>query len=202
MGKKSSFLCVLMLVGMVTVFSSPASHAQETPVSPVSATTEFPATLDSVSQLEGYVETTPTGYVLDAPDSVIKHVDPEALSSLESYWAQVRQDIASGSLIYADGQYVERSSLAKSSSHGFIKRKWYGYQIGMDSWLVTKIEGGLGTAAVAAALGGGAAATPIAAALGGSAAMLQVCTHKNGWVYIYWVGGVPPTGGLVCNPFG
>ncbi|MBD0689010.1 hypothetical protein [Streptomyces sp. CBMA123] len=89
--------------------------------------------------------------------------------------------------------------------HGYIKTHWYGVEVGLDSWLTNKVEGGFWTGAgisgLVAALGGGPYAGAVAAALGVIAGGIQVCQHQNGWTYIYWVGGIG-AGGFVCNPFG
>jgi hypothetical protein len=49
---------------------------------------------------------------------------------------------------------------------------------------------------------GGPWGIAIGTTFGLPASMLLVCEHTNGWSYVYWVGTVPPYGGMVCNPFG
>ncbi|TQF02847.1 hypothetical protein E6W39_11985 [Kitasatospora acidiphila] len=88
---------------------------------------------------------------------------------------------------------------------GYIKTHWYGIEVGLDSWLTNKVEGGFwvgaGVAGLAAALGGGPYAAAVAAALGIIAGGIQVCQHRDGWTIIYWLGSIG-AGGFVCNPFG
>ncbi|MBD0690869.1 hypothetical protein BG452_32650 [Streptomyces sp. CBMA123] len=171
--------------------------------------------------LNGYVTFSASGYSLDAPASVLKQVPQAQLEQLRSYLAQVNGNIKSGKLeMSPDGVAVPTDALLdqvrQSTGHpvphstwrghdGYIKSHWYGIEVGLDSWLTNKVEGGFwvgaGVAGLVAALGGGPYAGAVAAALGVIAGGIQVCQHRDGWTIIYWLGTIG-AGGFVCNPFG
>lgn len=174
--------------------------------------------------LNGYVTFSNSGYSIDAPASVLKQVPATQLAQLRSYVADVNANIRSGKLAMSpEGVAVPTNVLTDEigqstgqtghpspnatwrGRHGYIKTHWYGVEVGLDSWLTNKVEGGFWTGAgisgLVAALGGGPYAAAVAAALGVIAGGIQVCQHQNGWTYIYWVGGIG-AGGFVCNPFG
>ncbi|MEU8517918.1 hypothetical protein AB0C76_41135 [Kitasatospora sp. NPDC048722] len=174
--------------------------------------------------LNGYVTFSTSGYAIDAPASVLKQVPAAQLAQLRSYVADVNANIKSGKLAMSpEGVAVPTDALTDEAGpstggtghpspnatwrgrHGYIKTHWYGVEVGLDSWLTNKVEGGFWTGAgisgLVAALGGGPYAGAVAAALGVIAGGIQVCQHQNGWTYIYWVGTIG-AGGFVCNPFG
>ncbi|WP_280726265.1 hypothetical protein [Kitasatospora sp. MAA4] len=174
--------------------------------------------------LNGYVTFSKSGYAIDAPASVLNKVPAAQLEQLQSFLAQVNGNIKSGKLeMSADGVAVPTDALLESvgqstggglhpipmgtwrSHDGYIKTHWYGIEVGLDSWLTNKVEGGFwvgaGVAGLAAALGGGPYAGAAAAALGIIAGGIQVCQHRDGWTIIYWLGTIG-AGGFVCNPFG
>lgn len=152
-----------------------------------------------------YVRATQTGYVLRAPASVLATVDPAQLAGLRSYWSSVSHLVDSGQLVRLGDSYVSPGMTTYSTwrgSHGYIKTHCYGLEVGLDGYLRDKISGGLDVGAIAAAIGGGPWGIAIGTTFGLPASMLLVCEHTNGWSYVYWVGTVPPYGGMVCNPFG
>lgn len=132
-------------------------------------------------------------------------VDPAQLAGLRSYWSSVSHLVDSGQLVRLGDSYVSPGMTTYSTwrgSHGYIKTHCYGLEVGLDGYLRDKISGGLDVGAIAAAIGGGPWGIAIGTTFGLSASMLLVCEHTNGWSYVYWVGTVPPYGGMVCNPFG
>jgi hypothetical protein len=168
--------------------------------------------------LNGYVTFSQDGYRIDAPASVLSKVPQGDLDKLNAYINAVNDDIKSGKLVMSDegvattapsmapaGNAVADAGVAARARHGYIKSHWYGIEVGLDSWLTNKVEGGAwtgsGVATLASLLGGGRTAGVVAAALGIAAGAIQVCQHKDGWTILYWVGPIGP-GGFVCNPFG
>lgn len=161
--------------------------------------------------LQPYVHATDLGYVIDAPASVLATVNPTSLGELRAYHASVAEFLAEGSLQLVSGNYVSSGasvanltavSPAASGAHGYVISRWYGLEVGIDSWLADKISAGMGAVGVATAIGGGPYGAPVAIILAAGFVIIQACTHQNGWSYIYWVGMLPPFGQPVCNPFG
>lgn len=163
--------------------------------------------------LNDYVTFSKSGYSIDAPASVLKKVPAAQLEQLQSFMAQVNANIKSGKLeMSPDGVAVPSDGLLESVGQstgggqhpipmttwrghdGYIKTHWYGIEVGLDSWLTNKVEGGFwvgaGVAGLAAALGGGHYAAAVAAALGVIAGGIQVCQHRDGWTIIYWLGTI------------
>lgn len=161
----------------------------------------------AISPLAAYVTFSSTGYRLNAPESVLQQVPQDQLKAVQSYLADVNAHIAKGDLVMRpDGTATQAGQLRTTSSHGYITVHWWGIEVGLDPWLTNKVEGGAwvgaGVSALAALLGGGPYAGAVAAVLTVAAGAIQVCTHQDGWTYLYWIGALPPAGSFVCNPFG
>ncbi|MFF5012672.1 hypothetical protein [Streptomyces sp. NPDC001165] len=194
-----------------------AQH-KRTSLAPVPSTEAAPSS-SPLHVLNGYVSYSQDGYRIDAPASVLAEVPQAELDKLKAYIDAVNSDIKSGKLVMsADGVAESAPSeapagnalaveqeAAHSRGHGYIKSHWYGVEVGLDSWLTNKVEGGTWTASgaggLAAALGGGRTAGIVAAALATAAGAIQMCQHKDGWTILYWLGAITPVG-FVCNPFG
>jgi hypothetical protein len=203
--KKSSLAALVAAVSLVAM-SAPAQGAAAPPTGvPRDTVNQVGMANSGVDALAEYVRVTQAGYVLRAPASVLATVDPARLAGLRVYWSQIGRLVDSGQLVQVGNSYVSPGMTGYSTwrgSHGYIKTHWYGLEAGIDSYLRGKITGGLEIAAAAALMGGGPYGEPIAIALALESGILSLCAHTNGWSYVYWVGTVPPYGGMVCNPFG
>ncbi|AGS68931.1 hypothetical protein HGI09_49380 [Streptomyces collinus] len=200
-----------------THFATAAAQYQQTSLTPVPSAEAAPSS-SPLHVLNGYVTYSQEGYRIDAPASVLANVPQADLDKLNAYIDAVSDDIKSGKLVMSDegvattapseGPVGITGSVAGVAAHpkyGYIKTHWYGIEVGLDSWLTNKVEGGAwtgsGAATLASLLGGGRTAGIVAAALGIAAGAIQVCQHKDGWTILYWVGTIGP-GTFVCNPFG
>lgn len=201
-----------------THFTAAAVQQKQTRLTPVPSSEAAPDS-SPLHVLNGYVTYSQDGYRIDAPASVLAKVPQADLDRLNAYIDAVNSDIKSGKLVMSDegvattapsevsaGNAAAVSGIAAHpKGHGYIKTHWYGVEVGLDSWLTNKVEGGAwtgsGSATLASLLGGGRTAAVVAAALGIAAGAIQVCQHKDGWTILYWIGPIGP-GGFVCNPFG
>ncbi|MFF4802726.1 hypothetical protein ACFY1U_30665 [Streptomyces sp. NPDC001351] len=200
----------------ITRVTARADH-QTASLAPVPSSEVAPAS-SPLHVLNGYVSYSEAGYQIDAPASVLAEVPKDDLDKFNAYIDAVNSDIKSGNLVMsgdgvaesAPSEALARKALAVEQAaahrgHGYIKTHWYGIEVGLDSWLTNKVEGGAwtgaGIATLASYLGGGKTAGIVAAALGIAAGAIQVCQHKDGWTILYFLGPVGPTG-FVCNPFG
>jgi hypothetical protein len=175
-------------------------------------TTNPSAVPAALAPLSPYVTISKGGYGLHAPQNVLRRVDPSALAALRAYQSSVKKYFRSGQLsMSADGVGVVASSGERITpmktwhgSHGFIETHWYGIEVGLDAYLVSKVSSGAflgsGIAGLAALLGGGPYAGAIAAVLAILGAEVQFCQHSSGWSYLYWLGSIVP-GAFICNPF-
>lgn len=158
--------------------------------------------------LERYIEATPSGYVLNAPEEVLDSLPAEGLRLLEEHWGDVARRIAKGDLTYA-GDLTYGGDLVSSpasetvspeahsfkvpiinTSHFHVIAHWWGYEYQIDQWLVNKINGGAALTAFIPEAG------PIVA--GVVVAYANLCMHSDGWSYIHQAFVGPPA----CNPFG
>lgn len=155
----------------------------------------------SVTKLDPYVSPGDAGLVLNAPENVLAEVPEEHLVELRAALAKKntadQQEAATG----------EEGRAADAADHGYITSHWYGWELGMDSYLSGKVTAGLVSAGALATLVGasftGPAAAIIAAGFTYIVGMVNVCKHENGWTYISLMGMPPFTAGtVVCNPFG
>ncbi|WP_311697877.1 hypothetical protein [Streptomyces gibsoniae] len=179
---------------------------------------EYAPSSSPLHALNGYVSYSQDGYRIDAPASVLADIPQADLEKLNAYIGAVNSDIKSGKLVMSAEGVAETASSeaparqtlavaqkAASKRHGYIKTHWYGVEVGLDSWLTNKVEGGTwvasGAGGLATLMGGGTTAGIVAAALATAAGAIQVCQHKDGWTILYWVGPIG-AGGFVCNPFG
>lgn len=200
---------------------SAATQTQQSQLAatPVPSAESVPAT-SPLHALNGHVSFSKDGYSLDAPASILAQVPTADLDNFKTYLAQVNSAVKSGKLVMsADGVATPAGSsssprvsanavegrAAAATSHGYIKSHWYGLEVGLDSWLTNKVEGGAWTGAglggLAVLLGDGPYAGAVAGALAIAAGEIQVCQHQDGWTIIYWLGAISPTA-FVCNPFG
>jgi hypothetical protein len=193
-------------------------QTSDAPTAPIPVK-EFTPAASPLHALNGYVYFSKDGFILKAPKTVLSQVPRANLRSLESYLTHVNSDIKSGKLTMtasgvaipvtsasrAAGVHADQVTAFASARHGYIKAHWYGIEVGLDSWLTNKVEGGTWTASgasgLAALLGGGQYAGAVAAALAVAAGEIQVCQHRDGWTIIYWLGTISPTA-FACNPFG
>ncbi|MFE5039434.1 hypothetical protein [Streptomyces sp. NPDC056683] len=201
-----------------TRITTAETRHKRTSLTPVASTDAAPSS-SPLHALNGYVSYSQDGYRIDAPASVLAEVPQADLDKLDAYIDAVNSDIKSGNLVMSaegvaesapseaparNASAVEQAA-AQSKGHGYIKSHWYGVEVGLDSWLTNKVEGGAwtgaGLATLASLLGGGRTASLVAAALGTAAGAIQVCQHKDGWTILYWLGSIVPTA-FVCNPFG
>ncbi|SFE14635.1 hypothetical protein SAMN04487819_108173 [Actinopolyspora alba] len=158
---------------------------------------------NTVAVLDPYVIHGGQGAVLDAPEKVLTDIPEEQLHELRT--ALAKFNTAEHQPSPEEARTVARG--VWRGEHGYIKHHWYGWELGMDSYLCNKVTGGLITAGgVATAVGAGTsgpAAGIIAGAFSILIGMVIACEHDNGWSYIYLIGAPPFTpGGVVCNPFG
>lgn len=190
--------------------SATPSHQQHA-VSSASAQPQTPLTStvssNTIELLSPYVSATRSGYVMDAPTRVLRQVDPGQLAAIRQYHASISRYVKSGDLVYqGNGSYIPaHDGMATHATwrtkHTKVVTHWYGLEVGLDGWLTGKIVGGSITAGGIAALFGGPYAKGIGAALAVASGVLTTCQKDSGWVYIYWVGTIPPAGAPVCNPF-
>jgi hypothetical protein len=184
---------------------------------------EYAPASSALAVLNRYIQYSSKGYRLNAPVSVVKKVPGESLASLKKYWSQINVAIAAGDLAVDSQGRGHPLEIAVSSTrvtagttgispaatyrgpHGYVTTHWYGLEIGMDAYLVSKVSNGFGAiggvAAFIAAVGGNRVAAIISAAAGTMWAMIPFCAHRNGWAYIYITTLISPPQ-WVCNPFG
>ncbi len=155
----------------------------------------------SVNKLAPFVTEGPQGIVLDAPEDVLAEIPDEHLAELRT--ALTKKNTA---LQQASGEDVSIEAAVWRGEHGYIKQHWYGWELGLDSYLAGKVSyGAVGAGGVATAVGAsvsGPAAAIIAGAFSIFVGMMGMCKREDGWTYIYMLGTPPFTpGGVVCNPF-
>lgn len=170
--------------------------------------------ITSVKKLDPFVQASDRGLVLDAPQDVLAEIPEEHIAELRTTLSkvQVSAQTAGGQdgevQLHAAEQRADVTVAATwRGEHGYITQHWYGWEIGMVSYLAGKVSSGAaGASAIAAGVGvagGGAPAAAISAALTFRSAAVNVCKHENGWSYVYLIGAPPFTPGtVVCNPFG
>jgi hypothetical protein len=86
--------------------------------------------------------------------------------------------------------------------HGRWSTEWYAMSAAADSYLISKIRTGMTAAGVASLIGAPVGpGQPVALAMSIGVLILTACQQANGWAHVHWIGGPPPVGGMVCNPF-
>jgi hypothetical protein len=153
--------------------------------------------------LKEYVSFSSSGFALNAPDSVLASVPAPKLAALLEYMSGVEQDIAAGRVAMGpDGVAISSTVNTRPStphvldatgSHGYWKARWFGYEVGMDGWLVNRVILGVaGAGSIATAIGGGTVAARIGPLVAGITALLKACQHSDGSVVLYTTGLTPP----------
>lgn len=201
--KAASALCLSAMFAIATPASAGGAAAETSTTSVITQNEQKPSQ-KSIQLLQKYVTATPSGYVLKAPAAVLAQVDKKELQRIRSYHSQLASYIKQGQMVYSNGTYVPKSSMTYATwktQHAKVVTHWYGLEVGLDSWLTGKIRAGALTAGGIAAYIGGPYGKAIGLALASGSGILGICQKKSGWVYIHWVGVMPPAGGPVCNPF-
>jgi hypothetical protein len=138
---------------------------------------------------------------LDARQEVLGQIPEEHLNELRTLIGKrnaARQETG--------GDFAVTEAGVWRGEHGYLAVRWYGWELGMDSFLAGKVLAGVfeaGAACTAIGIGGGEPAFVIAAAFGLLGPFIMTCKHEDGWTYIHMLGMPPFTpGGLACNTFG